>query len=102
MSHLKRSTLLLQLTDITSQHKRLPSFQRVDCSKQDIAELCVDVIFADGSHDMLLVSPRSVDAPTVMKGTLKSNKGTKVVVILSDEFNPRTTVSNEDICAGLG
>ena len=100
MSHLMRSTLLPQLTDITSQHKRLPSFQRVECSEKDIAELCIDVIFVDGSHDMLLVSPRSVDAPTVMKGTLKSNRGTKVVVILGDEFNPRTTVSNEDIHSG--
>ena len=68
-------------------------FQRVDCSEEDIADLCIDVLFADGTNDMLLVSPRSEDAPTVMKGALKSNKETKVVVILSDEFNPRTTVS---------
>ena len=56
-------------------------------------ELCVDVLFADGSHDMLLMFSPYEDAPTVMKGTLRSNPETKVVVILKDEVNPEATVS---------
>ena len=40
------------------------------------------------------------DAPTVMKGTLRSNPETKVVVILKDEVNPEATVSTNMNCGG--
>ena len=62
------------------------------CATGDNAEVCIDVLFSDGTHDMLLVSSRSKDAPTVLKGALKSNKEIKAVVILQDILNPAITV----------
>ena len=58
-------------------------------------DLCVDVLFADGSHDMLQMFSPYDDAPSVMKGTLQSNPQTKVVVILQDEDEPETEVSTK-------
>ena len=73
----------------------LPAFLVVECPQHKALtpELCVDVLFADGSHDMLLMFSPYEDAPTVLKGTLRSNPETKVVVILKDEVNPEATVS---------
>ena len=73
----------------------LPAFLAVECPQHKALtpELCVDVLFADGSHDMLLMFSPYEDAPTVLKGTLRSNPETKVVVILKDEVNPEATVS---------
>ena len=49
---------------------------------------------------MLLMFSPYEDAPTVMKGTLRSNPETKVVVILKDEVNPEATVSTNMNCGG--
>ena len=57
--------------------------------------MCVDVLFADGSKDTLLLSRPHMDAPSVLKGTLRSDRATKAVVILRDENNPEATVSAE-------
>ena len=70
----------------------LPTFLRVECATTDHAEVCIDVLFSDSTRDMLLVSPRSEDAPTVLKGTLKSSADVKAVVILEDQFTQTTTV----------
>ena len=56
-------------------------------------ELCVDVLFADGSHDMLLMFRPYENAPTVTKGYLRSDPETQAVIILKDEVNPEATVS---------
>ena len=36
-----------------------------------------------------------MDAPTVLKGTLRSDRATKAVVILRDQNTPEATVSTE-------
>ena len=76
-----------------SAPKDLPTFLNVTCPEDITAEMCVDVRYADGSNDMLLMSRPHKDAPTVMKGMLKSHRPTKVVIILQDENNPEATVS---------
>ena len=77
----------------------LPSFLVIECPQQkgSTADLCVDVLYADKSRDMLLMLRPYKDAPTVLEGTLRSNPGTKVVVILKDEDVPEATVSTIDI-----
>ena len=77
----------------------LPSFLRVDCPKSgaESAEMCIDVLYPDGFHDLLLMSRPYKMAPSVLKGTLKSDPTTKVVVILGDEFIPGTKVFDSEI-----
>lgn len=72
----------------------LPSFLRVDCRDGDAesTEMCIDVLYPDGSHDLLLMSRPYQEAPTVLKGTLKSDSTTKVVVILGDGPNSGSKV----------
>ena len=65
------------------------------CPEEDRSfDLCVSAHYQDteGSHDLLLVREKP-DAPTVLKGHLKSCPKTKVVIILADEDNPEDTVS---------
>ena len=56
--------------------------------------MCVKVKYqdAEGSHDLLLLREKA-DAPTVLKGHLKSNPKTKAVIILADADNDGDTVS---------
>ena len=85
----------MYISDATSTPLIFPSFLMVHCPKGNntATAMCIDVIFADGSHDLIMMSARSKDAPTVLQGTLKHNKQSKAVVILKDEFQPTTTVS---------
>ena len=65
------------------------------CPEEDSHfHLCVSVHYQDteGSHD-LLVAREKPDAPTVLRGHLKSCPQTKVVIILADEDNAEDTVS---------
>ena len=79
----------------------LPTFRIVGCPEDSVLntpDLCVDVLFADGSHDMLQMFRPYEDSPTVMKGKLRSSPETKVVVILKDEVNPEAEVSANREC----
>ena len=75
----------------------MPSFEvlnknadECDTSASTPVDLCMKVIYFDGSHDFILgkESPRSAK---VLKGKLKSN-GRKVVIIRQDQDNPEDTV----------
>ena len=63
------------------------------CPEKTTAEMCVDVLYADGSGDMLLMWRPHEDAPTVLKGTLQSDQATKAVIVLMDKFTPEAMVS---------
>ena len=89
------SQILILSADPVTNDVGLPTFRVEECPQHEAPtpDLCVDVLFADGSHDVLLMFSPYEDAPTVMKGILGSNPETKVVVILKDEDNPEATVS---------
>ena len=88
-----QTSVLLLLAAAQSAPKDLPTFLNVTCPEDVTAEMCVDVRYADGSSDMLLMLRPHKDAPTVLKGMLKSHRPTKVVIILQDQNNPEATVS---------
>ena len=83
----------------------LPIFTRVACPEENQLctktstkrppDLCVKVLYqdAEGSHDLLLMREKA-DAPTVLKGRLKSKPRAKAVIILADADNDADTVSN--------
>ena len=73
----------------------LPTFRRVACPEEDSTfHLCVNVHYQDteGSHD-LIVARVKPNAPTVLKGHLKSSPKIKVAIILADEDATQDTVS---------
>ena len=57
----------VHLAAAQSAPKDLPAFLNVTCPEGVSAEMCVDVRYADGSGDMLLMSRPHKDAPTVLK-----------------------------------
>ena len=70
----------------------LPSFRKEECHEDVDADLCVGIRYPDGSNDTALMVSLYEDAPTVMKGTLRSNPKTKVDIILKDEDIPEAEV----------
>lgn len=67
----------------------VPTFRKVDCPTNTY-ELCVAVDFDDGSEDLIMAN-KTTNAPTVLKGILKST-GNKAVIILRDNVEPKTNL----------
>ena len=87
---------MICFADVISATSNLPTFLNASCPAEEISyAMCVDVLYTDGSQDTLLMTRPHKDAPTVLKGTLESDRATKAVVILRDDNNPEATVSAE-------
>ena len=80
----------------------LPVFTKDNDCPEDV--VCVKVQYRDtprsrsqfrskDESDMLILKP-DIEEPSVLKGHLKSNSDTKVVVVLADEDNPQDMVTN--------
>ena len=80
----------------------LPVFTKDNSCPEDV--VCVKVQYRDtpksrgkfhseDENDLLILKP-DLEEPSILKGHLKSNSDTKVVVILADEDNPQDMVKN--------
>ena len=67
----------------------VPTFSPAECMGKDtFFAMCMNVDFADGSNDIMLLK-QSSDEPTIFEGWLK-NEGAKVVLIHPDDDDTLT------------